>query len=261
MTMTHSIRCEALPRFRRTDQVVEKIKGWIVGHDLKSGDRLPRERELTEMLGCSRGTIREALKILEYQGIVKIVPGAGGGARIAGVSYQHANEYLRQYFYFQPVTWEAVYRIREQLEPLVAEDVVDLLTDDHFQALESTIELCEAGIAGNIPSADHRSAELEFHCILARACKDPMLRFLAGFINDLLLDFSEHRNVIEAQASQFAIDALYYHKELLAAYKDRDSSRVRLLMKDHIHDARCLVRAREGIVNRDLLLQRNPSIS
>lgn len=239
--------------------MVEKIKGWVVRHNLKPGDRLPPERELVEILGCSRGTVREALKILEYHGIVKIMLGAGGGAQIAGVSYDHANEFLRHYFYFQPLTWESVYRVREQLEPLVAEAVVELLGEADIRALEITIEQCEAGIAGHIPESEHRAAELEFHSILAQACPDPMLSFLAGFINDLLRDFAEYRNVIEPESSDFAKAALRFHKQLLEAYKNRDADAVRRLMAEHMHDARCIVTAREGTVDRQLLLQRNPS--
>ncbi|MCP1673405.1 DNA-binding FadR family transcriptional regulator [Natronocella acetinitrilica] len=257
MTESKSISGSRIPRVRRTDQVVEVIKGWVVRHDLETGDRLPRESELIAMLGCSRGTIREALKILEYQGIVRIVPGAGGGAQVGAVSYEHANEFLRHYFYFQPITWESVYQIREQLEPLVAEKAVGILSEDEIQALEKTVELCEDGVAGRIPPSEHRAAELEFHSVLARACPDPMLGFFAGFINDLLRDFAEHRNVIEPQNSEFAAAALRYHRQLLQAYKDKDAKRVRDLMSAHIHDARCIVNARDGQVSGDFLLQRN----
>ena len=256
MTKSSSIQGNRIPRVRRTDQVVEEIKGWVVRHDLQSGSRLPQERELMATLDCSRGTIREALKILEYQGIVRIVPGFGGGAQIAGVSCEHAKDFLRNYFYFQPTTWESVYKIREQLEPIVAEEVVGILSADDIQALERTLVLCEQGIAGEISPSEHRRAELEFHSILARSCSDPMLSFFAEFINDLLRDFAEHRNVIEPQQSDFAAAALHYHRQLVQAYKDVDAERVRQLMTDHIHDAKCIVSSAEGLVDRNYLLRR-----
>ncbi|WP_162140987.1 FadR/GntR family transcriptional regulator [Fodinicurvata sediminis] len=236
--------------------MVEMIKRWVVQHNLKVGDRLPRERDLISILKCSRGTIREALKILEYQGLVEITPGAGGGTRIARISYNYANEFLRNYFYFQDLTWDGVYRIREQLEPLVAESVVGVLGDAELQALRETLAICESGLAGEIPADQHRTAELEFHSILARSCPDPLLSFLAGFINDLLRDFTEYKNEIEIESSTFAEAALRYHKKLLQAYEDGDVKAVRSLMADHMHDARCIVSSREQTIKPEFLLLR-----
>lgn len=259
MTNVHLISGRRIPRVRRTDQVVSEIMGWVVKHDLKSGDRLPPEHELVEMLGCSRGTIREALKILEYQGIVTIFPGSGGGARISGVTFKHANEFLRNYFYFKPLTWESVYLVRERIEPLLAQQVVGKLSDDDFSALEATISLCEDGMVGKISESEHRQAELEFHFILARACTDPMLHFLGGFICDLLGDFVETKNVFKPQKSEFAEAALDYHKRLLEAFRRADAEGVHELMSLHMHDARCQICALEGGVDRGVLLQGDQS--
>lgn len=238
---------------RVTDQVVEAIKTWISTGELRAGDRLPRESELIDILGCSRGTIRESLKILESQGIIDISPGVGGGARIRAVSYRHANEFLRNYFHFQTVTWDSVYEVRELLEPLVAIKAVGMLSSDVICELEETISQCEAGISGKITSQEHRAAELGFHSILARICPDPLLGFLGSFINDLLLDFGDVEEVVGQEDSEFASAALAFHKELLRAYKDNDRQKVFDLMSAHMHDARCIVNSANNKVRGDFL--------
>ena len=52
--------------------VAEEIKEWVVKKDLKSGDKLPNESEMIDLFGVSKGTVREALRILEAQGLISV---------------------------------------------------------------------------------------------------------------------------------------------------------------------------------------------
>jgi DNA-binding FadR family transcriptional regulator len=243
-----------IPRFKRADAIVEQIRRWIATKDLRPGDRLPQERQLIELFHSSRGTVREALKVLESQGLVEVLPGAKGGARIASVSYDHTSQFLRNYLYFQSLTWSQIYRVRERLEPMLAVTVVNHLTEEDFSALRQTIESCRLGIAGEIDPREHRAAELEFHAILCRACPDPLLQLLCNFISDLLRDFVEYRNVIEPRDSEFGRAALRYHSELLAAYEEGDRAQVERLMTEHIHHAGTLIGEKEFLVDAGVLL-------
>ena len=69
---------------KRADLVAEEIKRLITEKDLKPGDRLPREAELQQLYAVSKSTIREALKSLEVQGLIKVTtgrPAAGWSSR------------------------------------------------------------------------------------------------------------------------------------------------------------------------------------
>src|SRR3984893_10261273 len=59
------------------EQVAEQIEGRILAGELRSGDRLPPERELAEMFHVSRTAVREAMKILAQKGLVDMRPGRG----------------------------------------------------------------------------------------------------------------------------------------------------------------------------------------
>ena len=59
------------PRRSRPVQLADTIKQWVVEHQLRAGDRLPGEAELIARYGRSKGTVREAMRILEAQGLVE----------------------------------------------------------------------------------------------------------------------------------------------------------------------------------------------
>jgi len=67
----------SVKRTRLSEQIAEQIQQIIVQGHLQAGDRLPPERELAEQLGVSRTVVREATKVLEERGLVKIVTGSG----------------------------------------------------------------------------------------------------------------------------------------------------------------------------------------
>ena len=100
--------------------VAEAIKVWVVEQGLRGGDRLPGEAEMMERFGRSKGTIREAMRILEAQGLVKTRTGPGGGSFVHEVSRERARALLGNYFYFRDLTLKDIYQMRRLLEPELA---------------------------------------------------------------------------------------------------------------------------------------------
>ena len=78
------------------------------------GERLPSETEMIARFGMAKGTIREAIRILEAQGLVKSRTGPGGGVFVHQVSEERATALLGNYFYFQHLTIDDVYQNEER---------------------------------------------------------------------------------------------------------------------------------------------------
>ena len=241
---------------KRVDLIVEEIKRWIIAGDLRPGDRLPQEAELEKLLDSSRGTVREALKVLEAQGLINIVRGPKGGARISFVSYEKTSSAIRNFLFFQSLTWADVYRVREMLEPAMAVSVVDALTPDDISALRHTVEVCRSGVAGEVDPRTHRIAELEFHAVLARACPNPLLGLMSCFISDILRDLAiaDPHRIIPPRDSSFALEAIRFHGSLIDAFEAKDSDRVRALMSEHVHCGGRIVAQREEEIDQGKLL-------
>jgi len=245
-----------IPRQKRSDLVVQQIRRWIVRNRMQPGDPLPRERELIDMLGAGRGTVREALSALEYQGLVEVVPGSGGGARVSSIAEGTASEFLRNYFYFENLSWAQIYELREMIEPRVARSAAGNLDEHQLAELEASVATCAEGEPrSDAERRGQRQAELDFHRILMDACPNPLMRFIGNFINELLADFAAYRDVIEPESERFRHENLEAHRGLIEALRNGDASRAEALMHAHIHDAGCFLSAREAEIERQLLLQ------
>ncbi len=110
---------------KRGDQVAELIKSWINDGKVRPGVRLNKEAELQDLFKVSRGSMREALKALEVQGLVSLSTGPDGGATITRVPFARAFQSLQNYLFFESISLEDIYGVRRVLEPLLAAGAVE----------------------------------------------------------------------------------------------------------------------------------------
>ncbi len=100
--------------------VVEQIQEAILDGRLEAGDTLPAERELKEMFNISRGTLREALRVLEQKGLIEIKLGVGGGSVVKAVDTAQFSESLGLLIRSQKVSLNHLAEFREDVEGIVA---------------------------------------------------------------------------------------------------------------------------------------------
>lgn len=243
-------------RFRkRSDQIAEEMKAWIVTHNMRPGDKLPQEKELTRHFGVSKGTAREALKALEVQGLVHIVTGPGGGAVIAEVSEDRAMDLIGYYFYFRTPTVRQIYDVRKILEPELAVSAIGHLTEEHFTRLHALITDTAAASSSASRRRELRKRELEFHDVLAEACPNTWLSFACRFMNRLLGDYIVFRKLYLAPQREFARSNACAHETLLSALRRGREGEVRRVMARHMEEAANHMIALEGSVDRSFLLR------
>ena len=224
---------------RRTDEIVEVVKDWINERSLQPGDVLPSEKDLISYFGASRGSVREALRALQYQGLVTTKRGSRGGTEIARVSYDRTAEFLRGYLYFDELSWAQIYEARALIEPRAVRNVGAKLTQADFAALEETIKVTDEVTDGDLEAV--RQAEIEFHAILARRADNPLLSFMARFINSVMSELTVSHNVVDPGGDAFHGDNVRAHRDILAALRRDDGDAVEALMARHIEEAGCFV--------------------
>ena len=102
------------------EDVIQQVENAILGGELQPGDRLPSEREFRQMLGVGRGTLREALRVLEQKGLIEIRTGVKGGVFVKELTADPMTADLALFFRAHRVTLADVARFRADAEGLIA---------------------------------------------------------------------------------------------------------------------------------------------
>lgn len=222
---------------RRPDVVADAIREKIVEHRLSPGDRIPSGWVAPEQLGVSRGTLREALKALEIQGLIATRSGPGGGIFVSAVRADDAIQLLDNLFLFKAPSIADIYGIRKKLEPELAASVAGKLTDETIDHLKDTIRLYEEEPKTAEEEYSQRLAELDFHSELASRCENALLGFICKFLVSLLRDMTVCREIYREPNPQLREAGLHYQVRLLRAIKRGDQEEARQIMHDHMIEA------------------------
>lgn len=105
---------------KASDVLADRLRGRILGSGLQPGDELPSEAELIETHEFSRGTVREALRLLEAEGLVVIKRGPRGGVRVSRPDVSQVSRSLALLFTSSEVTLREFFVFRKLLEPQAA---------------------------------------------------------------------------------------------------------------------------------------------
>lgn len=156
--------------YRIFEAVIDRITDAIDAQGLKAGDRLPNESELSKLMQVSRPTLRQALRVLETSGVLKIRAGQSGGVFVAsemvpvdvlGRNNQHEVDHAAE-----------LIATRRLLEPIVYHLAADNASEDAIERIADTIKLMEKHISD--PRMIQR-ADGMFHRRVAHAAGNPIL--------------------------------------------------------------------------------------
>ena len=156
------------------EQVVVQMQESIFEKHLRSGSRLPGERELCQRFGVSRTVIREASKVLAQRGLLVIEPVP------APSSHCRLNTTLPAPSRSLPgrdVSFANLVEVRRALEPEIAELAVARATETQRQQLQTCIEVMDRSLAD--PEA-YVAADQEFHSVLAEATGNDIFIAITG---------------------------------------------------------------------------------
>ena len=233
--------------------IAEVLKDWIAERGLKSGDRLPQERDLINLFRVSKGTIREALKVLDAQGIIKTRTGPGGGAFIAPVTESGALELLGNYFFFKGLTIGDIYQLRIRLEPEATGSVAGRLSESDFAKLETKMKVYDHAPATIEEERQQRVAELEFHELLVGYCPNPLMTFACRFLISLLKSLTICRRIYDIPNPELREHGRSYQLRLMSALRKGNATAARRIMDQHMRYAGHLMEVQEAFVARQFL--------
>ncbi|HEY7063525.1 MAG TPA: FadR/GntR family transcriptional regulator [Chloroflexota bacterium] len=214
-------------RPRAFHAIVDQVRADVFARRRRPGDRLPPEAVLAEQFGVSRMGVREALRVLELQGLVEVHHGYAGGVFVAepnGTALLGALEdSLRQ----GQVGADELYQARALVEPAIARLAVERDPPTLAAMLAANVERAERALAdGAAVSALNR----EFHRILAEHAGNRVLALMMQALQELLETLDERRPNTPA-VSRCALEE---HRALLGAVQAGDGAAAEPLMRRHL---------------------------
>lgn len=222
---------------KRTDEIADQIKRTISEHGLEPGDRLPQEKDLMVQYAASKGTIREALKSLEVQGLVRVRTGPGGGAFVARMSEERAMGLLSNYLFAKKVSIADIYELRKALEPLAAVGAMANMDEQGFERLEAIISIYDHEPDDAQERWDQRMAELDFHSVVAEYCDNALVSFQVRFLQRLLKDLAVCHDIYVQPQPVLRQRGIEYQRDMIAAMRRNDGEAVRKIMAQHMAHA------------------------
>ena len=199
------------------EKVNDYIKKRIVLGSLKSGDRIPTEVELCQMLNVSRGSVREAMKILEALGIIRIV--RGDGTYISEAKDIHSLESILFKVILGDAPIAALIEFREEIEFSVLRIAARNIRPEEIVALRANIEETKNHIAAPNPDGV-RLYELDnaFHDLLGKATHNLMLEEVYHFAHEIIAPMIL-KNYELGQPGQLTVDS---HELTMTALETND---------------------------------------
>ena len=165
--------------------VVDQIQEAILDGRLKYGETLPSERELKEMFNISRGTLREALRVLEQKGLIEIKLGVGGGSIVKEVNTEKISESLGLLIRSQKVSLNHLAEFREDVEGIVAAHAAERYTQKDIIKLKELLANAHECVA---KGSSHRNAFIEIdkriHMTMAEITENPIYISVLHSIHD-----------------------------------------------------------------------------
>lgn len=150
------------------DEVLEQLKNYLLSGKYKINDKIPTEPQLMEELGIGRSTLREAIKILVYAGVLEVRQGDGTYIRSLHLSSSNFERKLNE------ATIEDIYEVRRMLDLEVAKLAVKRRSNEDLLKMKGYLDKRNQALQlGNY--SEYIDSDIQFHLSIAKASKNDVL--------------------------------------------------------------------------------------
>lgn len=221
---------------RTSGLIVEQIRWLVRQGQLLPGDRLPSERELCELFGVSRVTVREALRVLESSGLLDVRVGAKGGAFVTAPSGDRIRDGIADLLTMSSLSAAEVTEAREVLEMGIVPLVCARATEGDLDDLDHLVDTARKAL-----KADEYNMEMstEFHIRVAQSAHNGAVELIVeSFRGALLLSMEQARR----SAPEMGRKGVDEHASFVAAVRQRDQEKASAIMFEHLERTASRVR-------------------
>lgn len=216
------IRVDPIRIQKGFEALAETLAEQILAGNIKCGDLLPNERELVTASGLSRGSVREALRILEAQGLVRTRAGRYGGSVVSRPTDALLASHINLFAKGRGVSLSSLVEARQALEPMVAYLAARNRTGQDLAALRRISALLDDASHDDVPRFLEENAN--WHTALAAASHNDLLRAFTASISGLMMDASHIENFASDDVRKLVTLS---HRRILLAIEAQDADAAR----------------------------------
>jgi GntR family transcriptional repressor for pyruvate dehydrogenase complex len=217
------------------EALAQEIVHEIVSRKLPPGTLLASEAQMLEDYGVGRGSLREALRILEVHGLITMKPGRNGGPMVIEVRTRDYGRMSTLFFHLSGVTFQQLVDARLVMEPMMAR----LAAERQAQDLEGHVADPKATPVGD-DDESYFGATQDFHKTVASMSDNPILNLFAMSLEDIFHDQVSGMLFPKNKRRQ----VLAVHEEIAQAITEGRADDAEKLMRGHMQDYADYVRKR-----------------
>lgn len=217
---------EAVEKMSSVQQAEEQIRKFILSDDIQIGEKLPTEKQLCEKLAVGRGTVREAVRLLQAKGFVEMRPGKG--AFVARKSEQ-AEEDIASWFRANEIQVKDLIDVRTAIEPLAAKLALQHCNKKDVLYLMEIQAESEAAAAAS-DNSKLALCDEQFHTFIFECTQNKLLIDINRKINRSLMVFRNKTFLIPSNVQSF----ISAHAAIINAFQTGSCDMAEFCMRAHI---------------------------
>lgn len=207
------------------DSIINQLKYLISSGQLKPGDKLLSERKLAEKFGVGRAPVREAIKKLEFYGILKTQPQSG--TFVAALETSALEDLISDAMQIETYDFFSLVETRQILEVNAIRLCCQRRTDEDLKLLEKSMLICDKKIKDGNAAVEE---DLNFHRQIAQASKNQVLKSMMLIITpDIMTNYRKYW-ICDKNKMVAGIE----HQLLFEYIKSQDADGAEIMMKQHL---------------------------
>ncbi|WP_433781477.1 FadR/GntR family transcriptional regulator [Actinomycetospora sp. CA-101289] len=223
-----AIRLSPMAVPKASDVLATELRERILSGEYTEGTPLPPERELVVQTRMSRTTVREALRILEVQGLIRIKAGRAGGAFVQHPGEESVADSLDLLIRGRRIRLSSIHETREAIEPSCARLAALHRTPADLRRLEAANET----IATSGSLDEFLQANVDWHVAVAGASHNEILTGIMMALSRAIYTATHNEGFVNEEVRSIAVRA---HKSVTRAIKDKDPDAAVRRMSRHVH--------------------------
>ncbi len=213
---------------KASDILADELRERILRSEFPEGTALPPERELVIQTRMSRTTVREALRILEVQGLVQIKTGRSGGAFVQRPGGESVASSVSLLIRGRQVRMAALLETREAIEPACAQLAAKYRTDDDLARLDQANDAISAATES---LAAFLQANVDWHVAVAIASHNELLTGFMLALSRAIYASTDNQAFVDAEVRSSTVRA---HQSITRAIRAGDPEAAVRRMKRHV---------------------------